>query len=65
MAYMQGRGGDDETVDLEREVLPGLARDGQLMVYRHPGFWASMDTFKDAQMLNDVWAQGAPWRVWR
>lgn len=65
LAYMQGAVEDDETVDLERDVLPGLARDGQLMVYRHRGFWASMDTFKDAQMLNDVWAQGAPWKVWR
>lgn len=58
--YMQE--GDD--VDLEREVLPKLAADGQLMMYRHEGFWASMDTFKEAQTLNELWERGAPWKVW-
>lgn len=56
---------DDETCDLEREVLPKLAAEGQLMMYRHTGFWASMDTFKEAQWLTELWESGqAPWKVW-
>lgn len=54
----------NDSVDLEREALPRLAADDQLRVYRHAGFWASMDTFKDAQVMNDVWSRGAPWKVW-
>jgi glucose-1-phosphate cytidylyltransferase len=51
---------------LEREPLEGLAEDGQLRAYRHTGFWDCMDTYKDAVMLNDLWASGdPPWRVWR
>ena len=50
--------------DLERDALPKLAADGELMMYRHTGFWASMDTFKDAQHLNDIWKSNAPWKVW-
>jgi glucose-1-phosphate cytidylyltransferase len=35
------------------------------MLYRHRGFWRSMDTFKDAQALNELWETGnAPWKVW-
>ena len=50
---------------LEREPLAGLAADGQLRAYRHEGFWDCMDTYKDAVVLNDLWAAGrAPWRIW-
>jgi glucose-1-phosphate cytidylyltransferase len=50
---------------LEQEPLEGLARDGQLRAYRHNGFWDCMDTYKDAVLLNDLWASGdPPWRVW-
>jgi glucose-1-phosphate cytidylyltransferase len=50
---------------LEREPLERLARDGQLAAFRHEGFWDCMDTYKDAVVLNDLWASGAaPWRVW-
>jgi glucose-1-phosphate cytidylyltransferase len=50
---------------LEREPLERLAAEGQLHAYRHEGFWDCMDTYKDAVMLNDLWAAGeAPWRVW-
>ena len=55
-------GGDD--VDLEREAMPRLMADGQLMVYSHAGFWRSMDTFKEALELNDIWYESAPWKVW-
>ena len=54
---------DDET-DLEKDTLPRLARDGQLMMYRHTGFWRSMDTFKEAEMLDDLWRREKPWKVW-
>jgi glucose-1-phosphate cytidylyltransferase len=50
---------------LEREPFERLARDGQLRAYRHTGFWDCMDTYKDAVLLNDLWAEGrAPWRLW-
>jgi glucose-1-phosphate cytidylyltransferase len=49
---------------LEREPLERLAADGGLHAYRHEGFWACMDTYKDAVRLNDLWASGeAPWRT--
>ncbi|HKG04635.1 MAG TPA: sugar phosphate nucleotidyltransferase [Conexibacter sp.] len=49
---------------LEREPLERLAADGQLHAFRHEGFWDCMDTYKDAVLLNDLWAQGlAPWKV--
>jgi glucose-1-phosphate cytidylyltransferase len=55
-------GGDN--VDLEREVLPRLAQEEQLMVYRHTGFWQSMNTMKDNLLLEELWQQDAPWKVW-
>jgi glucose-1-phosphate cytidylyltransferase len=55
---------DDATV-LERGPLEGLARDGQLMAYRHQGFWEPMDTERDRTHLLNLWAEGAaPWKVW-
>jgi glucose-1-phosphate cytidylyltransferase len=55
----------DETSVLERDPLERLAADGQLNAYRHQGFWDCMDTYKDAVLLNDLWAAGEPpWRVW-
>lgn len=48
---------------LEREPLEKLARDGQLAVYPHEGFWQCMDTYRDMESLNQLWASGkAPWR---
>jgi glucose-1-phosphate cytidylyltransferase len=47
---------------LEREPLVRLAADGELHAHRHTGFWDCMDTYKDAVVLNDLWAGGAaPW----
>jgi glucose-1-phosphate cytidylyltransferase len=60
LEYLQA----NEKEDLEKEVLARVAADGQLMMYQHNGFWASMDTFKEAQTLSDVWEKGAPWKVW-
>ena len=54
-----------DTSTLEREPLEGLAGDGHLHAYRHTGFWECMDTYKDAVLLNDLWASGdPPWQVW-
>lgn len=50
---------------LEQEPFERLAKDRQLAAFPHPGFWASMDTYKDFQELNRLWLTGrAPWRVW-
>ena len=50
---------------LERAPLQRLASEGELRGHRHEGFWDCMDTYKDAVVLNDLWASGqAPWRVW-
>ena len=50
---------------LEREPLERLAAAGELRAFRHEGFWDCMDTYKDALLLNDLWAGGhAPWRTW-
>ena len=50
---------------LERGPLERLAADDQLRAFRHQGFWDCMDTYKDAVLLNDLWAAGnAPWKVW-
>ena len=50
---------------LEHDPLRRLAADGQLAAFRHHGFWDCMDTYKDAIVLNDLWASGeAPWHVW-
>jgi glucose-1-phosphate cytidylyltransferase len=50
---------------LERQPLQRMAQAGELRAYRHDGFWACMDTYKDAIELDDLWNQGrAPWRIW-
>jgi glucose-1-phosphate cytidylyltransferase len=55
---------DDQTV-LEREPLERLAADGQLMVFRHEGFWQPMDTLREKHLLESLWNEGrAPWKVW-
>jgi len=56
--------GASKNVDLETEVLPQLAAEGELMMYRHSGFWRSMDTFKEALELDGIWERSAPWKVW-
>jgi glucose-1-phosphate cytidylyltransferase len=50
---------------LERAPLERLAAAGQLRAFRHRRFWDCMDTYKDAALLNDLWADGrAPWKLW-
>jgi glucose-1-phosphate cytidylyltransferase len=55
----------DDTV-WERDPVENLARDGHLMGYRHNGFWSCMDTLKEKNLLEELWASGkAPWRTQR
>jgi glucose-1-phosphate cytidylyltransferase len=50
---------------LEREPLERLAKEGQLMSYKHDGFFFAMDTYREYVSLNEMWARGdAPWKVW-
>jgi glucose-1-phosphate cytidylyltransferase len=56
---------DGDDTQWEREPLERLARDGQLMAYRHTSFWQCMDTLRDRQLLEELWQSGeAPWKVW-
>lgn len=56
--------GGDQTV-LEEDVLPNLASQGELMAYRHDGFWQAMDTLRDRRQLEAFWADGSrPWVTW-
>lgn len=56
--------GGEECV-FEREPLERLTADGQLMAYRHDGFFYAMDTYREYQYLNELWARGAaPWAAW-
>lgn len=49
----------------EKEPLEGVALDGQLVAYRHSGFWQPMDTLRDKNHLESLWQSGkAPWKVW-
>lgn len=58
--YIEG-----DTTQWEREPLEGLARDGQLMAYRHESFWQCMDTLRDKVLLEQLWETGdAPWKTW-
>ena len=56
---------DDNTI-WEQEPLKGLAADGQLMSYKHEGFWQPMDTLRDKMLLEELWQNDkAPWKVWQ
>lgn len=58
--YIEG----DSTV-LEKAPLEKVAKEGQLMAYKHEGFWQCMDTVREKQELEKMWASGnAPWKVW-
>ena len=60
LEYIEG----DDT-EWEKEPLERLAADGQLMAYRHEGFWQCMDTLRDRKLLEQLWDTGeAPWKLW-
>lgn len=55
----------DDTIMFEREPMEKLASQGNLMCYKHNGFWQCMDTLRDKEMLERLWAENkAPWKVW-
>jgi len=56
---------DREDLVFEQEPMQALVADGQMMVYRHDGFWQCMDTMRDFKLLNGLWGSGeAPWKTW-
>ena len=56
---------DGDATFWEREPLESLARDEQLTVYQHEGFWAAMDTLRDRNALEKLWAsKSPPWQIW-
>jgi len=56
----------DDLCDLEVGPLEQIAGEGQLMVYKHRGFWACMDTLRDMEYLNKIWNEGgARWKIWK
>ena len=57
---------DDDSCSLESKPLERLAAEGQVMAYRHPGFFFAMDTYREYLFLNELWQSGkAPWMVWK
>jgi glucose-1-phosphate cytidylyltransferase len=61
LEYIEG-----DATHWERQPLEQLAREGELMAYRHDSFWQCMDTLRDQRLLESLWASGsAPWKVWK
>jgi glucose-1-phosphate cytidylyltransferase len=54
----------DDGCVLERDPLERLAADGQLVVHPHGGFWQCMDTYRDLELLEGLWREDPPWKVW-
>jgi glucose-1-phosphate cytidylyltransferase len=58
--YIEG-----DHIPWEKEPMMQLAKDRQLMAYRHEGFWQCMDTLRDKVLLEELWQNGqAPWKLW-
>ncbi len=56
---------DDDATILEQEPLRRLSQERELAVYRHPGFWQCMDTYREFELLNRLWDEGnPPWKMW-
>ena len=56
---------DNDDTSWEAVALERLTHEGQLMAYRHEGFWQPMDTLREKQLLDELWHSGrAPWKVW-
>ena len=57
---------DGDSTSWEQTVLSRIASDGQLSAFPHSGFWRPMDTLRDKNQLEDLWASGkAPWKLWK
>ncbi len=55
---------DDKNTDLERIPMDRLVEKNQLTVYKHKGFWQCMDTYRDNQLLNEIWIKNPLWKKW-
>lgn len=56
---------NDDSEVLEKSPMERVAKEGQLMAYKHDGFWQCMDTVREKEQLEKMWMQGkAPWKVW-
>lgn len=56
---------DNDNTSWEQEPMAALAKSGQLEAYTHSGFWQPMDTLREKNLLEDLWASDkAPWKVW-
>jgi len=56
---------EDNTCILEKQPIEQLAKERQLSIYPHTGFWQCMDTYRDFKYLKDMWESGnAPWKIW-
>jgi glucose-1-phosphate cytidylyltransferase len=55
---------DGDMTHWEREPLERLSEEGQLMAYKHHSFWQCMDTVREKNLLEELWENGAPWRIW-
>ena len=56
---------EEDNTRLEQDVLERVAAEGQLVAYRHDGFWQCMDHLRDVRLLESLWQSGnPPWKVW-
>ena len=56
---------NDDSITFERGPMERLAHEGQLVAYKHDGFFFAMDTYREYQYLNEIWSEGkAPWKTW-
>jgi glucose-1-phosphate cytidylyltransferase len=55
---------DADDIMWERQPMNDLATDGQIAAYRHHGFWKCMDTIREKEELEEMWAKGAAWKNW-
>jgi len=57
---------EDDNCYLEKEPLENLATDGELMVFPYDGFWQCVDTYRELELLNNLWkSPNPPWKVWK
>ena len=55
---------DDKNMDLEGKPIESITTKKQLSVFNHTGFWQSMDTYRESQLLNNMWNDNPAWKVW-
>ena len=56
---------ESDDTSFELRPIERLSREGQLLGFRHHGYWSCMDTLKEKRTLEDIWASGdAPWKIW-